>query len=139
MLSLHNWSIRFWLRRFLLSAGEETLLNLRGKVVKKFFFLIFIRIEDFWVLVQGLVQIRQSYRFSKIWFSFLKLARWRFILFFSRNLFLVSFIRGLYWDKISGIKESISRDTKTFSCRLLSISRQYKFIVQLPDLFFIME
>lgn len=42
MLSLHNWSIRFWLRRFLLSAGE-TLLNFARKSCEGIF-LIFIRI-----------------------------------------------------------------------------------------------
>lgn len=45
MLSLHNWSIRFWLRRFLLSAGE-TLLNFASC---KEIFLIFIRTRIFWV------------------------------------------------------------------------------------------
>lgn len=47
MLSLHNWSIRFWLHRFLLSAGE-TLLNFARKSYEGIF-LIFIRIQDFWI------------------------------------------------------------------------------------------
>lgn len=50
MLSLHNWSIRFWLHRFLLSAGE-TLLNFARKSYEGIF-LIFIRIQDFLMLVQ---------------------------------------------------------------------------------------